>query len=397
MLKIKNDFLILNEENCTGCTACENICPKNAIQLLPDKEGFAYPKINSKKCINCNLCVKICPTKNRVATNEPLGFYAAKSLNEELRLNCSSGGIFSVIAEKIISKNGVVYGAVFDDNFNVIHQRSENNIEKFRSSKYVQSNLEGIFLQVKQDLLNGRSVLFSGTPCQVDGLNKYLKFANVNTQNLITIDLICHGVPSPKVWKAYLNFLLKKSKSKSKISFVNFRNKINFSWHNSTLKIINDKGVILENRTHSDSLFFKLFSNSVILRPSCHVCKYANLNRCGDITVGDFWGVDKHYPELDDNKGTSLILINTSKGQELLKEINNEISCTQVKKENCLQPNLIGPTKEYGLRNLFLNSFSNFGFEYALKRWNFLEKNVLDKIIILPDKVFLKIKRFIKK
>ena len=299
--------------------------------------------------------------------------------------------------QKIISKNGVVYGAVFDDNFNVIHQRSENNIEKFRSSKYVQSNLEGIFLQVKQDLLNGRSVLFSGTPCQVDGLNKYLKFANVNTQNLITIDLICHGVPSPKVWKAYLNFLLKKSKSKSKISFVNFRNKINFGWHNGTLKIINDKGVILENRTHSDSLFFKLFSNSVILRPSCHVCKYANLNRCGDITVGDFWGVDKHYPELDDNKGTSLILINTSKGQELLKEINNEISCTQVKKENCLKPNLIGPTKEYGLRNLFLNSFSNFGFEYALKRWNFLEKNVLDKIIILPDKVFLKIKRFIKK
>lgn len=341
---------IKSKEDCCGCYACYNICPKQCITMKTDNEGFWYPKIDKNKCINCNLCEKVCPIINPVKRVDSKKI-ACASMNkdEQVRMKSSSGGIFSILAEYIIKNNGVVYGAGFDEDFNIKHKRIlySTDLDLLRGSKYVQSSIGDIYKQVKNDLENNNPVLFTGTPCQVEGLRSYLRKEYVN---LITMDFICHGVPSPLVWEKYLK-KMKKSKQEN-IKNIYFRNK-DIGWKLFSLKIIFDKR-IYSNDLNND-LFMKGFLQDVYLRPSCYNCKFKKINRISDITVADFWGIENILPKMDDDKGTSLVVIHSEKGKQLFdklseKMILNEVNLNEAIKYN---PSMVRSVKYNEKRNSF--------------------------------------------
>lgn len=341
---------IKNKKDCCGCYACYNICPKECITMESDNEGFWYPKIDKDKCINCNLCEKVCPIINPVKrANSKKIAYAGINKDDQIRVKSSSGGIFSILAEYIIKNNGIIYGASFDENFNIKHKRilCNTDLDLLRGSKYVQSSIGDIYKQVKSDLESNRQVLFTGTPCQVEGLRSYLRKEYVN---LITMDFICHGVPSPLVWKKYLEEM-KKSKQEN-IKNIYFRNK-DIGWKVSSLKIIFDEKIYINNL--SKDLFMKGFLQDVYLRPSCYSCKFKKINRVSDITVADFWGIENILPKMDDDKGTSLIVIHSEKGEQLFDKLSetmilNEVNLNEAIKYN---PSMIKSVKYNEKRNSF--------------------------------------------
>ena len=341
---------IKDKEDCCGCYACYNICPKQCITMKIDNEGFWYPNIDKNECINCNLCEKVCPIINPVKRVDSKKIaYASMNKDEQVRMKSSSGGIFSILAEYIIKNNGVVYGAGFDEDFNIKHKRIlySTDLDLLRGSKYVQSSIGDIYKQVKNDLENNNPVLFTGTPCQVEGLRSYLRKEYVN---LITMDFICHGVPSPLVWEKYLK-KMKKSKQEN-IKNIYFRNK-DIGWKLFSLKIIFDKR-IYSNDLNND-LFMKGFLKDVYLRPSCYNCKFKKINRISDITVADFWGIGNILPKMDDDKGTSLIVIHSEKGKQLFdklseKMILNEVNLNEAIKYN---PSMIKSVKYNEKRSSF--------------------------------------------
>lgn len=341
---------IKNKKDCCGCYACYNICPKECITMESDNEGFWYPKIDKDKCINCNLCEKVCPIINPVKRVDSKKIaYASMNKDEQVRIKSSSGGIFSILAEYIIKNNGVVYGAGFDEDFNIKHKRIlySTDLDLLRGSKYVQSSIGDIYKQVKNDLENNNPVLFTGTPCQVEGLRSYLRKEYVN---LITMDFICHGVPSPLVWEKYLK-KMKKSKQEN-IKNIYFRNK-DIGWKLFSLKIIFDKR-IYSNDLNND-LFMKGFLQDVYLRPSCYNCKFKKINRISDITVADFWGIGNILPKMDDDKGTSLIVIHSEKGKQLFDKLSEKMILNEVNLNEAIKYNssMIKSVKYNEKRNTF--------------------------------------------
>ena len=304
--------MIKPSEDCVGCFACYSACPQKAISMIEDEEGFLVPSINQNKCSNCGICEVACPLNHKNQAKKPLAVYAAKHSNEETKLLSSSGGMFSAFAEKIIAENGVVFGAKFNEDMEVVHNFTETieGLADFRGSKYVQSKIGDTYLKAKEFLDSGRKVLFTGTPCQIAGLKSFLQ---KDYENLLTIDLICHGVPSPLVWRKYLSEIV----SKSRVVSVSFRDKSK-GWHQFSLCVKAEKGKILYNEDHHKDPYMQLFLRNVILRPSCYKCNF----RCGksgsDITIADFWGIQEILPEYHDNKGVSLVLINTERGRGLL-------------------------------------------------------------------------------
>ena len=379
---------IVEKEACCGCTACYAVCPKKAISMCQDEEGFQYPVVDQGKCVNCGLCIKKCPLIRENAAKDTECFYAVINNQENVRAASSSGGAFSALAQHVVGCNGVVYGAAYDAEFAVRHIRTDADTwERLRTSKYVQSDMGDIFLQVKADLQQGRMVLFTGTPCQIDGLKNSL--SDINTANLITCDLICHGVPSPRIWREYLTQL--KKETKKEIAKINFRNKSEHGWHNSTLRIESVDGAVLADEQQSQGFFFRLFFSHLILRPSCNSCHYANLKRVGDITIGDYWGVEKHYSQLDDNKGISLVMVNTAKGLETMEEIKKNCTVIPVAKEECMQPNLEAPAKVYGGHDLFWRTYQRYGLKFAGKRMGYIPKSFLDKALVFAVRVIEKI------
>lgn len=341
---------IRTKEDCCGCYACYNICPKECITMESDNEGFWYPKIDKNKCIDCNLCEKVCPIINPVKrANSKKIAYAGMNKDDQIRVKSSSGGIFSILAEYIIKNNGIIYGASFDENFNIKHKRilCNTDLDLLRGSKYVQSSIGDIYKQVKSDLESNRQVLFTGTPCQVEGLRSYLRKEYVN---LITMDFICHGVPSPLVWKKYLEEM-KKSKQEN-IKNIYFRNK-DIGWKVFSLKIIFDEKIYINNL--SKDLFMKGFLQDVYLRPSCYSCKFKKINRVSDITVADFWGIEKVLPKMDDDKGTSLIVIHSEKGKQLFDELSEKMILNEVNLNEAIKYNssMIKSVKYNEKRNSF--------------------------------------------
>lgn len=312
MIKIEEKY------KCSGCHACYSICPKNAIDMVVDEEGFWYPNVNEEKCVGCNLCEKVCPiinSKNYTSLKKAYGCY---NLDENVRLKSSSGGIFSVLASNIIKKGGVVFGAKFDENFNVVHDyvKTVDEIHVFRGSKYVQSNIAESFKKAKGFLDIGRVVLFSGTPCQIAGLKAYLR---KDYDNLITVDLICHGVPSPMIWQRYINELGQGKK----LTYMTFRDKSN-GWNNGILRYrFDDDSEITEE--YGESLYIKGFIKNCYLRPSCYDCNFKTLDRCSDLTLGDFWGVENSLPNINKDSGVSLVMVHSSKGEELFDSVKNKI------------------------------------------------------------------------
>lgn len=325
----------IEEKNkCCGCHACFNICPKNAIEMIEDEKGFKYPQIDENECINCGLCEKVCPILNkRKITNKPKS-YACINKDEGIRKKSSSGGIFTLIAEEIINRGGVVFGAKFDNDFNVIHSYTNNKEElyKLRGSKYVQSIIGDNYKIVKSFLEEGKYVLFTGTPCQVEGLYAFLQ---KDYDNLYTEDIICHGVPSPKVWKKYKEELEKQNNSK--IKTMNFRDKsdgwmtycLNHEFENSnSYKELNSK-----------SNYMQAFLKDLSIREACYDCKFKTKNRKSDITLADFWGIQNIKPEMNDNKGTSLVIVNSSKGVDLFERIKEKINFVETNFEESIKYN----------------------------------------------------------
>ncbi len=378
---------------CCGCSACYSVCPVNAISMKEDEEGFKYPHIDQNACISCNQCESVCPLKKENSKLNPIHIYAAKNKNEDVRRKSSSGGMFSLIANYVESKNGVIYGAAFDDNYNVLHMRAENTEKwkKFCVSKYVQSDLNDTFCDINKDLKSGRKVLFSGTPCQVDGLKRYLEKTKTDTDNLLTCDIVCHGTPSPKVWGDYLEYL--HNRYDKKIGFVSFRDKEKQGWHNSKLTIKDNKWNTILSEVHAENFYSQLLFRHYILRPSCHHCKFANFHRPGDFTLGDFWGIEKNFPKFDDDKGISLVMVNTKKGTDIWNIIHNDAECFEVTQEQAVQPNLVEPSQENSSRESFWNWYNKYGLKRIGQRMGYIPANTVEKMLIFLYRCKEKVRR----
>lgn len=324
--------LCFDKSTCCGCGACKTICPKLAISMEKDEYGFIYPNINRSLCIECHLCEKVCAFKNmKVSNKKPIQSYIGINKDSKDLFRSASGGAFSAIAKAILDKNGVVIGCSWNDELNPQHIMIDNyeNLYKLQGSKYVQSDAEKIFKETKKILNNNGRVFFTGTPCQVAELKKYL---GKEYDQLLTADLICHGVPNVDFFSSYKKWF--ENKKKCKILNVNFRDKDIIGWGSVGSITFHKKNKIEKQAIfYTEDPYYYLFEYGFILRDSCYNCKYACSDRKGDLTIGDFWGVQKYYPELDRSKGISALLVNTNKGQEVIDQITDYISVIPTKYE----------------------------------------------------------------
>lgn len=308
---------------CCGCTACYSVCPKHAISMENDYEGFSYPKVNKSKCVDCGLCNNICPITKNVALNSfKREAYVIRSTERNIVSKSTSGGFVSPLFEWVIKQGGVVCGATYDEEYRVTHKiMGGGTVEDFQGSKYVQSDLNNCFVEIKDYLEHGRLVCFVGTTCQVYGLKSFLQ---KEYEQLITVDLVCHGVPSPKFWDKYLNN--QKRKYHSEIASVAFRNKT-YGYHSSTMRIKFKNGKVYLGSARIDPML-KCFFEGLSSRPSCYNCQFKTLERYSDFTIYDCWSAEKLVDRLeDDNKGFTNLIVQSSKGKHVLEEIKERYEC----------------------------------------------------------------------
>lgn len=381
---------------CAGCRCCEKICPVNAIEMKENKEGFIEPVVNEEKCISCGLCLKRCPQINKLEIEGiEQKAYATQNKNEEDLKISSSGGMFIAFAKNIISQDGVVYGAAYDQNLKVNHIRVENieELKLLQGSKYVQSDTADTFEQTKNDLISGRKVLFSGTPCQIAGVKQYL---GKDYENLYTIDIVCHGVPSQKLFEKYKNSL--EAKENSKIDQFDFRDKTEKGWGlNLRIKYQNNK--VTKKASCFDS-YYKSFLAGNTYRRCCYDCKYANLNRVGDITIADFWGIEETNSKIDIKKGVSAVIVNSRKGQKIFEDIQQDIIAEETSIESVTKRNLNlkRPTPFPAIRKTVYNSIDNKQYkEYTKENLHFRinPKDIIKQV--MPQKLKNTIKKTLKK
>ncbi len=329
-----------NDRQCCGCTACANICPKNAIVITQDAKGFYYPEIDEELCIGCNLCKKVCDfTKFEPIKNKAITSYAVRHRNLDEVRTSRSGAFFSAVANYVIERGGVCYGAILSDDLRVEH-REAKTIEmcvRFKGSKYVQSYIpQNLFTEAGEYLKSGRTVLFSGTGCQVHGLLSYLEMKRISMDSLITIDFICHGVPSPGVWSHYKDEI--ERRANSKLISVNFRDKNKFGWvaHQETYYFTN-------GNQESNSNWADVFYQHCMFRESCYNCPYTTPYRNSDFTIGDYWGYEKVIDGYRDNEGLSFVIAQNDKARLLLAELDTQLEIQQTELEKSMQPQLCNP------------------------------------------------------
>ena len=351
-------------KDCCGCTACDAVCPKDAISMKADALGFKYPEVDLDKCIDCHLCEKVCsfnPDYDKSLNfSKPLAFGVRHKDMKEVETS-RSGGAFIAISDVILDRGGVVYGAALLDDLSVGHIRvtDKSSRQRLKGSKYVQSDLNGIFRSVRQDLKDGLTVMFTGTPCQTSGLRSYI--GKKLGENLYLVDIVCHGVPSPTLWKDNLTYL--QNRWKTKIKSANFRDK-RFGWFTHRESYQTDKG------TKFAGSFTRGFYLTLSLRTSCANCHFGNIQRPSDISLAGFWGSERVAPEWNaDDKGLSLVLANTAKGQQLLQEASASIDCRQYDIENCMQNQLRGRVKFNPQHDEFQKDYAERGFGYAMKKY----------------------------
>ncbi|MEG1947708.1 MAG: Coenzyme F420 hydrogenase/dehydrogenase, beta subunit C-terminal domain [Lachnospiraceae bacterium] len=330
---------VIRKEMCMGCGACVFTCPRQCIVMQEDEEGFLYPEVNQENCMQCGLCEKICPIENKrnYVSNPVVEAYAGKNKTEKIRMQSSSGGIFTLLAEEIIAEGGTVYGAAFGEDAMVSHRKAEKpeELKGLRGSKYLQSNMGKIYPEIREKLSQGERVLFTGTPCQVAGLQSYLK---KSYENLYCMDIICHGVPSPKVWKKYLEALEKRlGESLSGELNPSFRAK-HEGWIRYSVSIPFSHDTEYRE-TLDQNLYMQTFLKNISLRPSCYQCQFKPSTRISDITLADFWGIQEVCPKLFDDKGTSLIIVNSSKGQNLFTKVREKMEAVKVDYEQAILHN----------------------------------------------------------
>ena len=365
-----------NKKECCGCTACFHICPINCIVMKEDEEGFLYPNIDKAKCIHCNKCKEVCPNRNIENRNTRTQTFVGYYKDDEVRKQSSSGGIFSAIAEWILQQKGVVVGAAFDENFEVHHIAVETKEEliKLRGSKYVQSRLENTFLEAKEYLEKKRKVLFTGTACQIAGLKNYL---SAEYENLYTVDVLCHGAPSPKIWRMYLDD--KKEQYQASINKVEFRNKDD-GWKNFSINIAFSNMERFYTH-HNKEKFMRMFLDNLDLRPSCYSCVFKEIPRISDVTIGDSWGVENYMPDMDDDKGTSVILVHSSNGEKIFQEIRKNLIVNEVGLDVAVSPTADSrkSVTMHPNRNKYLEGVKrgeNFDVLYEYVKKSFLQRAV---------------------
>lgn len=374
---------VLEKNKCTGCTACMTICPKGAIEMIEGNDGFNYPVIVQDKCIDCGLCKKTCPVLNTQKNDSLNECYVGYNKDEESLINrASSGSIFELVANYILEQNGIVVGAAFDDNNKLKHIaiESKNDLLPLKGSKYLQSDLNNIFKYIK-DNIKTRKVLFVGTPCQVAGIKSIIK-----NDNLICIDVVCHGVPTPKLFSKFIKEL--EDKYCDKVVNYNFRDKsIGWDTYSNTMKFSNRE----LSQLQSDNNYMKLFLSDVALRESCYSCNFKLGNKYSDITLGDFWGINNYYPDMYNKKGVSAIIINTEKGKDIFKIINNNIEYKKCKLEEIVKgnPSLKISSNRPKNRDKFFR-------ELDFNNINDLEKKYKKKVS-LKTKIKNKLKKLFKK
>lgn len=342
-----------NKKNCTGCGACYNVCPKGAITMQGDEYGFYKPVIDKEKCISCGLCEKFCPLDKYVSNNltEPMVFAFMNS--DDVRKKSSSGGAFSAFADYILEQGGAVYGVIWDENIKAIHYRADKAdcVEKMHGSKYVQSNTKDTFKQAKKDLESGKQVLYTGTPCQIAGLKSYLQ---KDYENLLTIDLICHGTQAPLFLEKYKEEFLKKKKGE-KILNINFRSKKS-PW---------GTGYFTTTTTTKDIYHigkdYYTTCMDLTLNESCLDCRFTGIPRIADITIGDFWGVDEYDKSINDKKGLSVIILNSKKAEKYFFNIQNQYFSKEVPLDVVIKrnPNIIKSSVPHPKRKEFFEDIKN--------------------------------------
>jgi coenzyme F420-reducing hydrogenase beta subunit len=378
---------INNKHDCCGCTACASVCNKNAIIMQADKEGFLYPHVNIELCTDCHLCEKICPIITRdnkkTVLNLPLNVYALHHKDIEVWYKSSSGGVFTALAEDCLKMKGIVYGAVFSKDFTVVHcgEQTAKGILKFRGSKYVQSDIQGIYRDIRRHLRNERQVLFSGTPCQVEGLKNFL---SKEYNNLTTIDILCHGVPSPRLFADYIQYINQHSIDSLQQIFMKDKT---FGWEYQNLRLYY-KHNNTEFNTPLSNLWNKLYYDNIINRPSCHHCRFTNLYRAGDITIGDFWGIQKSHPNFFNTNGISLLMVNTNRGKVVWERIHSDFIYQQSNTKQCLQPVLLHPKSASPQRDAFWKEYLQNGFTATVNKYygithKTLLKNKIQQLINL--------------
>lgn len=370
---------VIDKHNCCGCSACVQSCPKQCISFDEDDQGFRYPLVNKELCIDCGLCEKVCPCLNQnvgstgsPTARKPLKVYAAISLNEDIRMKSSSGGIFTMLAEAIIDEGGVVFGARFDENWEVIHDYTEakEGLAAFRGSKYVQSRIGKTYIQTRDFLKQGRKVLFSGTSCQIAGLEKFLR---KEYDNLMTVDVVCHGVPSPLIWRKYLAM----TKNVSELTSISMKDK-STGWrqYSYTFETISGKGSELAK----DNKYQLAFTQNLILRLSCFNCPAKAGKSGSDITLADYWGIEHIAPQIDDNKGTSFVCANTSKGVDYISKLSLTTIETNYDDSIPFNSCIVNSTIEPVERVSFWQTYSQKGIDalLALKPY---QQNIIKRII----------------
>ena len=360
----------ISHDECTGCMMCGDVCSKEAIEFKMEK-GFWFPTVDEDKCVNCSLCYNKCPVspeKNQSHENNVIRCFGAKTKDESIRYNSTSGGFFSALANNWIKKGGIVVGAEYGEEQEIKHVvvSELEGVEKLRQSKYAQSNTEGVYKQIKQLLINGQSILFCGTPCQVAALKSLV---GETYDNLLTMDFVCLGICSPLVYRRYLQMM--ERKYKSKVKRVWFKDK-RTGWRNVGTSVLMENGKEYYRISSHDLFMVSFIRDTLSLRKSCHSCKFRNLHHSSDITIGDFWGVEKINKQIDDNMGVSAILVNTEKGLCNFESIKENLTYFETNVDAIVAGNftIVRPKPAHPNRDLFMEYIENHSLVESMKKFS---------------------------